>query len=88
MVELAHAHRRRLVMPKKNRPPDPREPLISDMSPEVPVTSDSRVTGGSPPSDEEIRAKAYERYLDRGRGDGQAEDDWLAAEQELRERRR
>jgi hypothetical protein len=35
-------------------------------------------------SREEIAARAYERYVERGRVDGSAEDDWLRAEQELR----
>ena len=36
------------------------------------------------PSEEEIRHRAYQRYLRRGGGDGQAFDDWLEAEQELK----
>ena len=32
---------------------------------------------------ERIAARAYELYLARGGADGQAEDDWLAAEREL-----
>jgi hypothetical protein len=32
---------------------------------------------------ERIAARAYELYLARGGGDGQAWDDWLAAEREL-----
>ena len=30
-----------------------------------------------------IAMRAYELYLERGRGDGAAMDDWLAAEREL-----
>jgi hypothetical protein len=40
---------------------------------------------GSGPSDEEIRTRAYHRFLERGANDGMAFEDWLAAEQELRE---
>jgi Protein of unknown function (DUF2934) len=32
---------------------------------------------------ERVAARAYELYLARGGADGQAEDDWLAAEREL-----
>jgi len=32
---------------------------------------------------ERIAARAYELYLARGGADGQAEEDWLAAEREL-----
>lgn len=35
------------------------------------------------PDQEEIRRRAYEIYSARGRADGKALDDWLAAEQEL-----
>ena len=35
------------------------------------------------PTDEEIRAKAYEIYLARGCKPGHADDDWLQAEYEL-----
>jgi hypothetical protein len=34
-------------------------------------------------SDEEIRVRAYYRYLERGRTDGLALEDWVIAEQEL-----
>ena len=42
------------------------------------------VSMGSEPSEEEIRARAYRRYLERGGSDGQDFDDWLEAERELR----
>lgn len=51
---------------------------------EKPVASDfGRVAG---PTDDEIRMRAYFRYEDRGRTDGMADDDWFAAERELRAR--
>ena len=37
------------------------------------------------PNPERISARAYELYLARGGSDGQAWDDWLAAERELSE---
>jgi hypothetical protein len=37
------------------------------------------------PDPERISARAYELYLERGGSDGQAWDDWLAAERELSE---
>jgi len=39
------------------------------------------------PSDDEIRARAYEMYLERGGRDGLDLDDWVRAERELRQRR-
>ena len=41
----------------------------------------------SEPSDEEIRARAYEMYLERGGNHGLDFDDWVRAERELRQRR-
>jgi hypothetical protein len=51
--------------------------------------------GSAPPAapsgptadEEEIRRRAYERYLARGAGEGNEVDDWLAAERELTELR-
>jgi len=36
------------------------------------------------PSEDEIRYRAYFRYLERGGMNGSASDDWLYAEQELK----
>ncbi|MDR3748127.1 MAG: DUF2934 domain-containing protein [Acidobacteriota bacterium] len=33
--------------------------------------------------EESIRERAYELYLERGGGDGRAQEDWFAAESEL-----
>ena len=40
-------------------------------------------TGTNAPDPERVSARAYELYLARGGADGQAWDDWLAAEREL-----
>jgi hypothetical protein len=39
---------------------------------------------GSEPSEEDIRLRAYHRYLERGGGHGMDFEDWLEAERELR----
>src|SRR5882757_5149184 len=39
---------------------------------------------GSEPSEEEIRMRAYRRYLERGGADGLHFEDWLEAERELK----
>ncbi len=39
------------------------------------------------PSNDQIEARAYEIYLERGREDGHDVEDWLAAEKELSQRR-
>ena len=40
------------------------------------------------PTEEEIRARAYQRYLERGGGHGMDFEDWLQAERELRDQKR
>jgi hypothetical protein len=47
----------------------------------------SSVSMGSEPSEEDIRLRAYHRYLERGGNDGLDFDDWVAAEEDLRRRR-
>src|SRR5262245_8316773 len=50
-------------------------------------TDDRDITSrsmGSEPSEEDIRLRAYHRYLQRGGGDGMDFDDWLEAERELK----
>ena len=39
---------------------------------------------GSEPSEEDIRMRAYQRYLERGGGHGMDFEDWLEAERDLR----
>ena len=36
------------------------------------------------PSEEDIRRRAYQRYLERGGGHGMEFEDWLEAERELK----
>ena len=36
------------------------------------------------PTEEEIRQRAYQRYLERGGGHGMDFEDWLEAERELK----
>jgi DUF2934 family protein len=64
-----------------------------------PATADDRSTAtmetdtrnesmGSEPSEEEIRMRAYRRYLERGGSHGQDFEDWLEAERELKSTKR
>jgi Protein of unknown function (DUF2934) len=58
----------------------------------APVQSESQsnvrsTSMGSEPSEEDIRLRAYHRYLERGGGHGRDYDDWLEAERELKGRR-
>jgi DUF2934 family protein len=42
---------------------------------------------GSEPSEQDIRMRAYHRYLERGSGHGTDFEDWLAAERDLKGQR-
>jgi hypothetical protein len=48
------------------------------------MAASARATQPRASLEEEIRLRAYERYLQRGSEPGQALDDWLQAEVEIR----
>ena len=52
--------------------------------PRAAVKNASTAAQAADPSVEDIRRRAYERYLERGANHGQHFDDWLEAERELR----
>jgi hypothetical protein len=58
----------------------------SEPSSETQSGSDSTdsISMSSSPSDEDIRMRAYHRYLERGGGHGLDFEDWLAAERDLK----
>lgn len=56
---------------------------ISSQAIEQTATESSQEMESSP-SEEQIRLRAYELYIERGGGDGNDSDDWLQAERELR----
>lgn len=47
--------------------------------------SESRVTGRSEPTQEQIRQRAFELYILRGGKPGSPQEDWCRAERELRD---
>ena len=49
----------------------------------VPIKTDLQETDGSGKLQDQIRARAYQLYEQRGRDDGHNLDDWLQAEAEL-----
>jgi hypothetical protein len=64
--------------------------MKSRKAPKVAITSSSSIAGNQDPrpsgsSLEEIRLRAYEIYVERGRIDGQDLEDWIQAEKELTE---
>lgn len=55
-------------------------PHYESITPDA-ITSESMA---SEPSEEDIRLRAYHRYLERGGGHGAHFDDWVAAQDELK----
>jgi Protein of unknown function (DUF2934) len=51
------------------------------------ANASSTDSNGTSLSDDEIRERAYHRYLERGGHSGSEFDDWVEAERELRNRR-
>jgi hypothetical protein len=52
-----------------------------------PPMSTESISMSSEPSAEDIRMRAYHRYLERGGGHGMEFEDWLEAERDLKSRR-
>jgi len=79
------------------RPRRARPPKAADI-PGAPVQSDTQsargaATGAEPiaapePSEQDIRTRAYHRYLERGGGHGNDFQDWLDAERDLKQNKR
>jgi len=61
-------------------------PGPGDAGDDAPLESMS-VSMASEPSEEDIRNRAYQRFLERGGGHGMDFEDWLEAERELKGRR-
>lgn len=62
-------------------PENNRAGIPSEAGDDAPLESMSM---GSEPSEEDIRTRAYHRYLERGGGHGMDFEDWLEAERELK----
>lgn len=50
------------------------------------AVSEGRRNGASTSTEDDIRRRAYEIYLQRGNAPGSQHEDWLAAEREIRTR--
>ena len=55
----------------------------SQVIPSVPIKADLQKTDDGGELEDQIRARAYQLYEQRGRDDGHNLDDWLQAEAEL-----
>jgi hypothetical protein len=69
------------------QPPSASAPGGSQAASEASREQKTSRSMSSEPTEEEIRLRAYHRYLERGGGHGKDYDDWLEAERELRNRK-
>lgn len=53
----------------------------------IPARKSTPVSAEAEPTDEDIRVRAYHRYLERGGGHGMDFEDWLEAKRELQKMR-
>jgi len=58
-----------------------------DARPDAAADGRRSTSMSSEPSEEDIRLRAYQRYVQRGGGHGMDFEDWLEAERELKKRR-
>ena len=72
--------------PKAKRARTPR-PTAADQVQDQP-TEQAPMGPPAEPSDEDIRRRAYDRYLARGGNHGLHFDDWVEAEKELRNKKK
>jgi DUF2934 family protein len=75
-------------MAKSTTTPSPRKRSTSKKkevdAAEAPRTNGPLASSDVEPSEDDIRLRAYQRYLERGGGHGADFDDWLEAEKDLR----
>jgi hypothetical protein len=80
--DLADAQRREgIEMPRRS---SPRKEYTMSHTPSASAHPHS--SPDATPDREQVEARAYFRYVERGRTDGQALDDWLVAETEVRQK--
>ena len=71
----------------------PAKPRVRTRAPKATANKDvaadsletTSVSMASEPSEDDVRLRAYHRYLERGGGHGMDFEDWLEAKRELRE---
>jgi hypothetical protein len=78
------AKRARARMNDPQQIPTSMNPTELDGSTIDPMPDNRSVSMGSEPSEEDIRLRAYHRYLARGGSHGMDFDDWVNAESELK----
>lgn len=75
-----------MARPGKSKTTDEETGISSQAieQPEIELTTEDSPAAENAPTEEQIRSRAYEIYIERGGGDGNDEDDWRQAERELR----
>jgi hypothetical protein len=73
--------------PATSEPSAPPKPRRTRAASKAADTSSGNGAASREPSHDEIRHRAYERYLERGGNHGRHFDDWVEAEKELRNRK-
>jgi hypothetical protein len=69
-------------------PPRPRRQRAANGGQTAPAAELHSTSMGSEPSEEDIRMRAYHRYLERGGGHGMDFEDWLEAEREIKSKQK
>ena len=59
----------------------------ASITPRKRTTSKKKPNGEAGPTEDDIRVRAYHRYLERGAGHGADFDDWVEAEKDLKSSR-
>jgi hypothetical protein len=73
--------------PAEPKPKRARRGAPAESSAPASVASTADDSASAEPTNDDIRRRAYERYLERGGNHGRHFDDWLEAEKELRSRK-
>jgi DUF2934 family protein len=73
--------------PRTRRPRTETSASPADAAIASSTSSASNETRDEGPNEDDIRLRAYHRYLQRGGGDGMDFEDWLEAERELKSRK-
>ena len=73
-------------MAKSAAPRSPARPRTRSLKTSAAAAPETVGSMHGQPSDEEVRVRAYHRYLERGAAHGGDLDDWIEAEKDLKKR--
>jgi hypothetical protein len=73
--------------PAEPKPKRVRRAAAPESSAPASIASTADDSPGAEPTIDDIRRRAYERYLERGGNHGRHFDDWVEAEKELKRRK-